>query len=366
MNTNKHTCKNCETRYNDSFAYCPHCGQKRNDVLTLKVLFYNTISNYFSFDARFFKSFMPLMFKPGFLAHKYIEGKRLLYLHPGQMYIFVSVIFFFLFSFIEQDQAQRFDANLSEALRKDRAIDSLITTKNPDAFKTPIALNEVLNDTLRDDVFQTIQNTEEFSDLSKEALDSVLHNPNFRLRRNMDINFTDFKKLDSLIAADTPNAIIYKEMGLKDTDGYFTERAYTQGLKFYKSKQASGIIDSFYGMIPFAMFFLLPIFAFILKLLHLKQGNYVNHLVFSFYFFSYLFTTFSVIIVINFIFDIPNWIDWLIVLSTAIYLILALKSFYEQNWFKSIVKWAITIFVFLSFVTPVTMVFLLMYALLYF
>ena len=97
MEKNMVTCKNCEKEYNDSFEFCPHCGQKSNDELTIGILFYNTISNYFSFDARFFKSYIPLMFKPGYLPNKFIEGKRLLYLHPAQMYLFISVVFFFLF-----------------------------------------------------------------------------------------------------------------------------------------------------------------------------------------------------------------------------------------------------------------------------
>ena len=81
MNTNQVNCQNCEQPYEEGFQFCPNCGQKTNDELTLGVLFYNTISNYFSFDARFFKSFIPLMFRPGYLAKQFIDGKRLLYLH---------------------------------------------------------------------------------------------------------------------------------------------------------------------------------------------------------------------------------------------------------------------------------------------
>ena len=100
METNTPTCQNCEKPYEEGFEFCPHCGQKTNEDLTIGVLFYNTISNYFSFDARFLKSFIPLMFRPGYLARKFLEGKRLLFLHPAQMYLFVSVIFFFILSLI--------------------------------------------------------------------------------------------------------------------------------------------------------------------------------------------------------------------------------------------------------------------------
>ncbi|WP_290699405.1 hypothetical protein [Lacinutrix sp.] len=48
------TCKNCENDFRSNFDFCPHCGMKDKEGLTLTVLFYNTVSNYFSFDARFF------------------------------------------------------------------------------------------------------------------------------------------------------------------------------------------------------------------------------------------------------------------------------------------------------------------------
>ncbi len=71
MESTKETCKNCEQEFDDNFKFCPYCGQQAKDELTVGVLFYNTISNYFSFDARFFKSFFPLLFKPGYLAKRF-------------------------------------------------------------------------------------------------------------------------------------------------------------------------------------------------------------------------------------------------------------------------------------------------------
>ena len=109
MENNITSCKNCDKDYEVGFEFCPHCGQKTNEDLTVGILFYNTISNYFSFDARFFKSFIPLMFKPGILAKRFIEGKRLLYLHPAQMYLFISVVFFFLYSFKVREASQSVD-----------------------------------------------------------------------------------------------------------------------------------------------------------------------------------------------------------------------------------------------------------------
>ena len=92
-------CKNCGFPLEPHFEYCPQCGQEAADHLTFGVLFSNTISNYFSVDARFFRSFVPLMIRPGVLARRFVDGKRQRYLHPAQFYLFISVVFFFLFSF---------------------------------------------------------------------------------------------------------------------------------------------------------------------------------------------------------------------------------------------------------------------------
>ena len=72
-NTDVILCQNCENEHKIEFKFCPHCGQQTKEDLTVGVLFYNTISNYFSFDARFLRSFIPLMFKPGFIAKKEVE-----------------------------------------------------------------------------------------------------------------------------------------------------------------------------------------------------------------------------------------------------------------------------------------------------
>ncbi|MCB0445616.1 MAG: DUF3667 domain-containing protein, partial [Gelidibacter sp.] len=125
-------CSNCNQHFEAYYPYCPYCGQKAQDDLTLGVLFNNTISNYFSVDARFFRSFMPLMFKPGYLAKKFIKGKRLLYLHPALFYLFVSVVFFFLFSFVSREQTAELNKELQKTLKSETAkvvVDSVAERK---------------------------------------------------------------------------------------------------------------------------------------------------------------------------------------------------------------------------------------------
>ncbi|WP_353777662.1 DUF3667 domain-containing protein [Winogradskyella sp. 3972H.M.0a.05] len=336
------TCTNCEQEYQKGFKFCPHCGQKSDDELTLGVLFYNTISNYFSFDARFIKGFIPLMFRPGFLPKKFVEGKRLLYLHPGQMYLFVAFIFFFVFSFSIRKQTQSINKSLQDQKLTINGGNVTIDKEPVDSVKLEQALKP----------FKDNADLLGLKEEDVKAMDSIVKSEASKPKNaNMSFDF-DEKKVDSLLEAGASNKEIYAAMGMDDDAGFFTRKFYGQMLKFYKDKGLGSIFQTFYDSLPIALFFLLPIFALILKLLYYKRGRYSHHLVFSLYFFSYLFTAFMLLYLINMIVNIPNWIDFLIVLSTFFYLWIAVKRFYRSGWILSFIKSGIATFIFLIMVAP--------------
>ena len=313
MESQLDTCKNCEEQFEEGFKFCPHCGQQTKDKLTVQVLFYNTISNYFSFDARFFRSFVPLMTKPGFLPEKFVNGKRLWYIHPAQIYLFISVIFFFIFSFYIRDSRRSID----EAMQKD------LTSRLEKREKAKMLLE--LDSIARDSII-------------KDSISKIIVND----KHNGSIFGTNFSyresKVDSLIDAKAPEIEIYKSMGMPEDAGAFKQKFFGQLLKFHKERSLGAIYQTFFDSLPVTMFFLLPIFALFLKMFYYKKGRYAYHLVFSFYFFSFLFAVMSLILGINRWLDIPDWIDAIIGLSMFIYLLIAVKRFYKQGWFLSYIK----------------------------
>lgn len=329
-------CKNCNAEFNKEFEFCPHCGQKAKDELTLGVLFYNTISNYFAFDARFFKSFIPLMFKPGFIAKEFVEGKRLQYLHPAQYYLFVSIVFFFVFSF----QIRDYNAIANKAIKKGFEIeksDNPIETKTMDTTQ----ISKITDPFLKNPVI-----TNDLSEEEVKALDSTLK-ANLSKPDNTKFNFGyNTKKLDSLIAAGTDEETQMRAMGIDENASWFERTMYKQMIKFHK-REGGDIVQTVSDTLPIAMFFLLPMFAFILKIFYWKRGRYSHHLVFSFYYFSFLFVVMTFVLGINYFFyDIPDWIDWLIVLSTFIYLWLSMKRFYQQGYFITLIKAGMSTFIY--------------------
>lgn len=106
---NKHlpkltVCQNCETPTTGNF--CPECGQDcRDHRVGLRLLLVGLWNDLFTFDNRFWHSFLILLTQPGELTRRYMGGKRVRYIPPARMYLFVSIIFFFVLSAIAEKEA---------------------------------------------------------------------------------------------------------------------------------------------------------------------------------------------------------------------------------------------------------------------
>lgn len=111
-----------------------------------------------------------------------------------------------------------------------------------------------------------------------------------------------------------------------------------------------------------AMFFLLPAFAVLLKMVY-RRRLYVQHLVFTVYYYSFVFLVVAFML-------LPDavglgWITGLLqisLLAVPPYLLLGMKRFYAESWLKTVAK-----FVFVSaaygFMSGVVMVAVLLLSL---
>ena len=93
LETSPALCKNCQASLLGEF--CHVCGQK--EVLDqdrrfrhLAALF---IAELISLDGKFWRSLRG-MFKPGFLAREYLQGRRVPYLSPVSIFLLVNVLYF--------------------------------------------------------------------------------------------------------------------------------------------------------------------------------------------------------------------------------------------------------------------------------
>ncbi|MFV8347088.1 DUF3667 domain-containing protein [Flavobacterium sp. ZB4P13] len=254
---NDKTCLNC--RYVVENRFCPNCGQENTDTRkTFHHLFFHFIEDLTHYENAFWKTIKNLLFKPASLTKEYLSGKRLSYLAPVRLYIFISFITFLLIAIFP-----------SEINSPEKTIEkeSTIITKNK-SFQNTISKN----DSVKKSQTASNEEEEEFQDFgydSVEQLDSIQKNA------------PESKKLSDF--------------------SYWANRKF----QIVKDNNSKGellekFISSFTHNLPKVLFVFMPIFAFSLWLFHgKKRWYYFDHGIFTLHYFSFLLLLFLLLFLIN-------------------------------------------------------------------
>ncbi|PWK19013.1 DUF3667 domain-containing protein [Xanthomarina spongicola] len=93
---NNESCKNCSVQLVGKF--CHNCGEKvvEKTDFSLKTLLHQFVDGVFNIDSKVYKTFIHLLFKPGILTIRYIEGIRKPFMKPIQVFLIANVLFFLL------------------------------------------------------------------------------------------------------------------------------------------------------------------------------------------------------------------------------------------------------------------------------
>lgn len=104
-------CPNCGYTFEEVNNYCPNCGQENHDLnVPVKHLVAEFFESTLHFDTKVWHTLKYLVLKPGLLTQKFIIGQRASYVAPFRLYVFVSIVFFFLLAL----RAGRHDATAKE------------------------------------------------------------------------------------------------------------------------------------------------------------------------------------------------------------------------------------------------------------
>ena len=91
-------CKNCNTKFEGN--YCTSCGEKviKEGDFALTKIFSQALDSITHLDSKLFKTLKLLFFYPGKLSIQFIEGIRVPYMKPFQIFIISNIIFFIIYS----------------------------------------------------------------------------------------------------------------------------------------------------------------------------------------------------------------------------------------------------------------------------
>jgi hypothetical protein len=326
-------CLNCGHVVEENF--CPQCGQEnivvKEDALHMIT---HSISDYFHFEHKFFGTLKPLLLKPGKLTQQYIDGKRVSFIHPIRLYIFVSIVFF-LVVLGSKNKAEKSNnkenAVAATAIPKSK-LDSVQSEK---IKKAEEALKYIPTDGgLRDSALK-----EAIAEIKKDTSTSS-QDIEFSKSKNNIFGSNWTTKDTTLLAYETNQAALPK----KDRDGFIEHFFIKRNLELNKyPNPLEKFTEDLMHNIPKMMFLLLPLFALILKLVYLRKDKfYYEHLIYSFHVHSAIFLSilFTMLLqwIFGFIANLSNWLAFACTIYIIWYIYRSLRTFYGGTRWVTIFK----------------------------
>lgn len=337
-------CLNCNAEVAGRF--CQVCGQEniepKESFWTLATHFVHDLTH---FDGKFFSTLKYLLFKPGYLSHEYLRGKRTSYLHPIRMYVFTSAIFFLIFTnfFKPNDQETIEKKTVSQEIAKleKQSVDIKNTIVNLDSSSDKEDLKEIKSK--YDQLIKDIATLKKDS-TKLDSIPSLKENEKEYFNVNsVDIDKTTVAEYDSAQHALVP----------AKRDNFFIQnlkrKAYLVNLKYgYDTKRIKeASIEKFLHLFPQMLFVSMPLFALLLQLLYIRRNQiyYVNHVVFTIHLYCATFILTLAALILNSALNLVHFPKS--IFATVAYLLVcfywykAIRKFYGQSRWKTILKYLI-------------------------
>lgn len=336
MSTGKYrkesNCLNCGHHVEEHF--CTHCGQENIEIKEDAIhMISHAIADYFHFESKFFGTIKPLLMQPGYLSKLYVAGKRVSFIHPIRLYIFISIVFFlFMLSSSKSNEAEQ------------EAAQTTNTTKKKDAFLKIERLeqdlkNRALTSAQRDSIIRVA--------IAEANEKNAEHN-------DFTINDQWVNKTDT-----TVNAYENRQKALpaNERDNFLKHYIIRKNLEIRKYPNAGEKIkEDIKHNVPKMMFILLPLFALILKLVYYRTKKYYyEHLIYSFHVHSALFLSLLILNALTWFFDLFYDISFLLNTAWFVYALWyiyrSLRTFYGSKRWVTVAKFAFLMFGYLMVFT---------------
>ncbi len=293
-------CLNCGAPLTGKF--CANCGQQNHTYAApLWAVVNDFFGNHFGFDTKLFHSILPLLFRPGFLSREYSAGRRVRYINPLRLYIFSSLVLFFIAWTVASPQIARFNDDNCIGETNCHATSKLFTPDQQQTSAKPNGSNKQI-----------------------QPLPSSSH--------------------DKQAAAATATA---EDESVSGT---------MFGKKFEMSKKEfmNRLIHDFEVYLPKMMFVFLPLVALLLKLFYIRSKRYyMEHLIFTLHNHAFIYTAMTCMLLAGMLATHFSWlatpthyfndvVGWYMV----VYIFLAMLFYYRQSFLKTLLKFLLLGFIY--------------------
>lgn len=298
-------------------------------------LFIHFVQDIFHYDGKWIHTIRTLVRKPGQVEGEYLAGKRVVNIQPIRFYFLTSTVFFLLLFYIFKPDENAGNHNPVVDLEKRMYF-----------LKKERKERALTGDTLEIDALITSLQCQIDSlnppGVDTSAAGSTNTNFNFGLgthESNLPENLDSLGWLERLFLKKTEeHRKVAEEEMQGDTNAVYRE-----------------LLVEWFHKLPQLIFLSLPFFAFFLKLLYFHSARklYVEHLIFSFFQYSYLYFLLSCYFVVSWttekvgnqtLNDVVDYLNGFLILYLFIYLMLAMKRFYGGRKRYLIIKYGILMF----------------------
>lgn len=369
-------CENCDTLL--AGEYCSACGQHAIDYRrSLWRVTVDALDSFLNWDTKFLKSVGVLLTRPGKLTNDFNAGRRVRYVHPLRLYLLASIAFFLIAKLVNFGEGVTIQltaedrAEISRALAKLTAADSPITPEQREQVEAARALwtsdTPGLDAKQREKLDRAMQRLQRFAkkedlkpgDSEKLAaalarIDAVTKPPDVSAPEGAPPTGV---RPDAPAAPGVPSppAVPARDYGpyvqFDDVDGSKPKDPFELWLESrIKEKigengtKAQLFLDTLRSNVPTMMLACVPLFAFVLKLLYIRQRRYyVEHLVYALHIHTFGYVAVVVITLLGMGVErvLPSIQPLLIVVLSFVavgQVFFSIRRVYRQSWFMTMFK----------------------------
>ncbi len=330
--------------------YCHQCGQvNSNKRLALSDFFEEFLANIISYDSRIWRTINGILFSPGKVTREYCAGRRMDYANPFRFFLTVSIVFFLLVQLMASwngslesinldSEKQDFFQMTSDSLSNKDATQQLIKTRDSLQESGDLLTSSILTKVIEKQDTSNVQPVGLSNYITQEELDNKYFLVSYVLQTGdyMD-HYAAHNKMTIDEALDD----------LKHRKDRKNKLRYLKATRIQSINQNPGLaIPILLPRTPLFLFFFAPIMSLFFWLLYARRAfNYMEHTVFNFHLFTFIFLSMYVMLAEYAIVG-SSWLASLFfAIIGPIYLYKAMRRFYLQGRIKTIVK-----FVFINFV----------------
>lgn len=362
-------CQNCGAPLLGEHCYA--CGQPvKGLVRHFSSIFGDFFDSVFNIDARVFRTLWPLFAKPGYLSREYFAGHRIRFVSPVRLFVFLSIITFFVAQFavnIGSDNIRvngsPVDDSIGDATTvrevekaRDAALAKLTQARKEagDAPGAGVGL-DVAESAIRDAAKERIAALDE-ARAKGEPVPAASNEGTISFNNNGP---WDAKK--------NPIAVSWLPRFANDWLNVQAGRAKSNIARL--KDDPNRFKDAVLSAVPSTLFVLLPVFALLLKATYLfKRRLYMEHLIVGLHSHAFLCLALLGLFTLNaledwvgskgFLNSLFGFLEALLWVWMPLYLLLMQKRVYEQGWLMTLLKYfvlGVSYLVLLSLGVVVTM-----------